>query len=130
MPGSWRAIDDHTVTFQPTDAGFTLGHTFSVELPKAATVTTKKGLAARSVLQWHVPDASQDRLEQLLAQFGYMPLTFVSKTKVPTDADAQLTAAVVPPAGALDVALEEHAEGAAVALDRPASRTRSTRARS
>jgi lipoprotein-anchoring transpeptidase ErfK/SrfK len=99
VPGSWRTIDDHTVTFEPADAGFTLGHTFSVQLPKAATVTTKKGLVARSVLQWHVPDASQDRLEQLLAQFGYMPLTFVTTTKVPTDADAQLTAAVIPPQG-------------------------------
>jgi peptidoglycan hydrolase-like protein with peptidoglycan-binding domain len=99
VPGTWKTVDDHTMTFQPTDAGFTLGHTFSVQLPKPATVTTKKGLAARSVLQWHVPDASQDRLEQLLAQFGYMPLTFVTKTKIPTDADSQLTAAVVPPEG-------------------------------
>jgi lipoprotein-anchoring transpeptidase ErfK/SrfK len=99
VPGNWRTIDDHTVRFQPTDAGFALGHTFSVQLPKAATVTTKKGLVARSVLQWHVPDASQARLEQLLAQFGYMPLVFVTKDKVASDADAQLTAAVLPPQG-------------------------------
>ena len=99
VAGSWRTVDDHTVTFQPAAAGFTLGHTFSVRLPRAATVTTRKGLVARSVLQWHVPDASQERLEQLLAQFGYMPLTFVTKTKVPTDADSQLTAAVLPPQG-------------------------------
>ncbi|MEA2874788.1 MAG: hypothetical protein QOH67_5163 [Hyphomicrobiales bacterium] len=99
VAGSWRTIDDHTVMFEPAAAGFTLGHTFSVQLPRAATVTTRKGLVARSVLQWHVPDASQERLEQLLAQFGYMPLTFASRTKVPTDADSQLTAAVLPPQG-------------------------------
>jgi peptidoglycan hydrolase-like protein with peptidoglycan-binding domain len=99
VPGTWHTIDDHTVTFEPSAAGFTLGHTFSVQLPQAATVTTKKGLVARSVLQWHVPDASQERLEQLLAQFGYMPLTFITKTTVPTDADSQLTAAVLPPEG-------------------------------
>jgi lipoprotein-anchoring transpeptidase ErfK/SrfK len=99
VAGTWRALDDHTLTFQPSAAGFTLGYTFSLALPKAATVTTRKGLVARRVLQWHVPDASQDRLEQLLAQFGYMPLTFVSKTTVPTDADAQLRAAVIPPEG-------------------------------
>jgi hypothetical protein len=99
VPGTWRTIDDHTLTFEPSAAGFTLGHTFSVQLPRAATVSTKKGLVARSVLQWHVPDASQNRLEELLAQFGYMPLTFVSKTTVPADADAQLTAAVLPPDG-------------------------------
>jgi peptidoglycan hydrolase-like protein with peptidoglycan-binding domain len=99
VPGTWHTIDDHTVTFQPSAAGFTLGHTFSVQLPRAATVSTRKGLVARSVLQWHVPDPSQNRLEQLLAQFGYMPLTFVTKTRVPADADAQLTAAVLPPQG-------------------------------
>jgi peptidoglycan hydrolase-like protein with peptidoglycan-binding domain len=99
VPGTWRTIDDHTVTFQPSAAGFTLGHTFSVQLPRAATVSTRKGLVARSVLQWHVPDPSQNRLEQLLSQFGYLPLTFVMKTKVPADADAQLTAAVLPPEG-------------------------------
>ena len=60
---------------------------------------TKQGLVDRSVLSWHVPDASQARLEQLLAQFGYMPLKFVSKTTVPRDADAQLTAAALPPDG-------------------------------
>ena len=99
VPGTWSTLDDHTVKFQPSDAGFALGHTFSIQLPKATTVTTRKGLVARSVLQWHVPDASQNRLEQLLAQFGYMPLRFISKTKVPNDADAQLTAAVLPPTG-------------------------------
>ena len=99
VPGNWRTVDDHTVTFEPSVAGFTLGHTISVKLPKPATVTTRRGLVARSVLQWHVPDASQARLEQLLAQFGYMPLTFVTRTKVPADPDAQLTAAVLPPEG-------------------------------
>ena len=98
VPGQWRTIDDHTVTFEPT-TGFALGHTISVELPRPATVRTKQGLVDRSVLSWHVPDASQARLEQLLAQFGYMPLTFVSKTTVPKDADAQLTAAALPPDG-------------------------------
>ena len=34
VPGNWRTIDDHTVTFEPTDAGFALGHTFSVQLPR------------------------------------------------------------------------------------------------
>ncbi|MDX6568577.1 MAG: hypothetical protein QOH15_1155, partial [Gaiellales bacterium] len=99
VAGTWHTVDDHTVMFRPSAAGFALGHTFSIQLPRAATVTTRKGLVARSLLQWHVPDASQNRLEQLLAQFGYMPLTFVSKTKVPTDAASQLTAAVLPPTG-------------------------------
>jgi hypothetical protein len=99
VAGQWKTIDDHTVTFEPSDAGFALGHTISVQLPRKATVRTNQGLVDRSVLSWHVPDASQDRLEQLLAQFGYMPLVFRSKEKVAADPDAQLTAAVAPPTG-------------------------------
>jgi peptidoglycan hydrolase-like protein with peptidoglycan-binding domain len=99
VPGQWRTVDDHTVRFEPSAGGFALGHTISVQLPRPATVRTKQGLVDRSVLSWHVPDASQARLEQLLAQFGYLPLRFISKTSVARDQAAQLTAAALPPDG-------------------------------
>jgi lipoprotein-anchoring transpeptidase ErfK/SrfK len=99
VEGQWRTVDDHTLRFEPSGAGFALGHTISVQLPRPATVRTKQGLVDRSVLSWHVPEASQARLEQLLAQFGYLPLKFISKTSVATDQAAQLTAAALPPDG-------------------------------
>jgi peptidoglycan hydrolase-like protein with peptidoglycan-binding domain len=101
VQGSWTHLDDHTLEFTPSGTGYPFGHTISVVLPKATTVTTKKGLDVRTALSWHVPDTSQRRLEQLLAQFGYMPLTYVYDQKggVPADVASQLNAAVAPPAG-------------------------------
>jgi peptidoglycan hydrolase-like protein with peptidoglycan-binding domain len=101
VQGTWTHLDDHTLEFTPAGTGYPLGHTISVVLPKAATVTTKQGLDARSALSWHVPDASQRRLEQLLAEFGYMPLKYVydKGQTVAADAAAQLNAAVAPPKG-------------------------------
>ncbi len=86
---------------------------------------------AKSVLQWHVPDASQKRLEQLLAQFGYMPLVFVTKEqRAATDADSQLTAAVIPPKGHWTWRWKKTPKRAAVAVDARRAEHRSTRARS
>jgi hypothetical protein len=101
VPGTWKHLDDHTLSFTPTGSGYPFGHTISVNLPKPASVHTRKGLVTRNALSWHVPDASQRRLEQLLAQFGYMPLVYEYDQKggVPKDAASQLTAAVVPPTG-------------------------------
>jgi peptidoglycan hydrolase-like protein with peptidoglycan-binding domain len=101
VQGTWTHLDDHTLEFTPSGTGYPFGHTISVALPKATTVTTTKGLDARTALSWHVPDTSQRRLEQLLAQFGYMPLTYVYDQKggVPADVASQLDAAVAPPPG-------------------------------
>jgi peptidoglycan hydrolase-like protein with peptidoglycan-binding domain len=101
VQGTWTHLDDHTLEFTPSGTGYPFGHTISVSLPKATTVTTTKGLDARTALSWHVPDTSQRRLEQLLAQFGYMPLTYVYDQKggVAADVASQLDAAVAPPTG-------------------------------
>jgi hypothetical protein len=101
VQGTWTHLDDHTLEFTPGGIGYPLGHTISVTLPKPTTVSTKKGLDERTAIAWYVPNASQKRLEQLLAEFGYMPLTFhYDKGALPSkDMTSQLNAAVAPPAG-------------------------------
>ena len=53
----------------------------------------------RRALDYPVPPGSQERLEQLLAQAGYLPLSFTAEDRVPLNRTAQLAAAVTPPEG-------------------------------
>jgi hypothetical protein len=101
VTGDWKRLDDHTLTFVPTGAGYPFGHTISVTLPKPTTVQTRKGqIDERASISWFVPNGSQLRLEQLLSQFGYLPLKFVYDHGAPSrDPVAQLDAAVTPPTG-------------------------------
>ncbi|MEA2458999.1 MAG: hypothetical protein QOC95_1971, partial [Thermoleophilaceae bacterium] len=101
IPGHWRRSDDYTLTFTPSAAGAPLGTRLRVDLPRAVALVAPGGAlhAARS-LAWTVPPGSTLRLQQLLADGGYLPLTWkpsggpVRRTTV-----AQVTAAVKPPSG-------------------------------
>ena len=42
-PGRWRALDAHTLAFQPTGFGFGLGEKVSVELPLAVHLAGQTG---------------------------------------------------------------------------------------
>jgi len=99
VPGRWRTLDDHTLAFVPSRFGFTFGSTVTVRLPSDVALASARGFAPRGVLRWHVPLGSQERVQQLLAQLGYLPLAFTSKQSVPANYKAQLDAAFAPPAG-------------------------------
>ncbi len=73
-----------------------------MSLPHAIEATGPAGEAARSVsqLEWTVPGGSTLRLQQLLAQAGYLPLEWSpSGGEVRRTPAAQVQAAVQPPAG-------------------------------
>jgi len=92
-PGAWHALNSHTIVFRPEGYGYGLGAHVAVRLP--AGVKLVGGRAA-----WRVPRGSTLRLQQLLAQLGYLPLRFDGPSVAPTPR-AQEAAAVRPPRGSL-----------------------------
>ena len=100
LPGRWRVVDDHTLAFQPGGFGFELGSEVRVVLPSAVGLVGQSGTSLTRVLQWEVPPASTLRLQQLLAQLGYLPLGWLPLTDPgPSSTNEQLAAAVSPPPG-------------------------------
>ena len=100
LPGHWRLLDEHTLAFMPRGLGFGLGTEVRVELPEAVHLAGQAGAALTSTLRWQVPAGSTLRLQQLLAQLGYLPVTWrPSAPAVAGSTGAELVAARVPPPG-------------------------------
>jgi len=104
IPGSWRASGS-TVEFVPKRGYPPLTHVKLVVPGGPSGVRSAGGglLATRVVDRFVTGTYSALRLEQLLAQLGYLPLTWEpapGAAPVPsTDANAQLSAAYSPPPG-------------------------------
>jgi lipoprotein-anchoring transpeptidase ErfK/SrfK len=91
--GSWRSIDSHTIEFKPSGYGFGLGTNISVDLPSGVQVVG--GHAS-----WTVPSGSSLRVNEILAQLGYLPLKWQPTSRpVKATLAAQLDAATKPPSG-------------------------------
>lgn len=99
MPGGWRLLDAYTLVFQPRGLGFGLGATLQVQLPRPALLAGEKGAKPRRVLHWQVADGSMLRLQQLLAELGYLPLSWQPAADPADSPQAELAAALSPPAG-------------------------------
>jgi peptidoglycan hydrolase-like protein with peptidoglycan-binding domain len=102
-PGSWQETDTHTLVFTPSGFGAPLDSELRIVLPRAVAVTqTAGGLAAASEqFAWTVPPGSTLRLQQLLAQAGYLPLEWTSASApVAPTAHLEAAASVAPPSGA------------------------------
>jgi hypothetical protein len=99
-PGRWRALDAHTLAFEPSGLGFGLGAKVRIELPVAVHLVGQAGVKLTRTLRWQVAQGSTLRLEQLLAQLGYLPLDWQSAAEItPASQSAQLAAALSPPPG-------------------------------
>jgi peptidoglycan hydrolase-like protein with peptidoglycan-binding domain len=97
VAGKWTQPDSHTIVFHPTGWGAPLASNVSARLPAAVTVN------GAHALTWHVSGASFLRLQQLLAQEGYLPVTWTaSGTDVARTRAAELAAATSPPDGRFD----------------------------
>ncbi len=106
-PGSWRETNSHTLVFTPSGLGAALDSQLRVQLPRAVAVTTGgSGLHTTNQIEWTVPPGSTLRLHQLLAEAGYLPVTWqpsggragnVSRTPI-----AEAQAAVEPPSGSFN----------------------------
>ncbi len=105
IAGSWQRVTPATVQFLPAQ-GFTQDTRVKVSVPAGSSGirSTSGGLLATQVVShFWTGSYSTLRLEQLLAQLGYLPLNWSpapGATVVPaTDTSAQLSAAYSPPAG-------------------------------
>ena len=100
-PGRWLTLDAHTLAFQPSGFGFGLGTKVRVLLPRAVRLVDRSGKTLTGTLAWQVPSGSTLRLQQLLAELGYLPLSWrqAAARSTPTSPAAQLAAAISPPPG-------------------------------
>ncbi len=104
-PGHWSQTNSHTLAFTPSGLGAAFGTHLRVQLPHTVAVTSGAGSALHSTSQveWTVPPGSTLRLQQLLAQEGYLPVDWQpSSGTVARTPSAQAQAAVVPPAGSFN----------------------------
>jgi lipoprotein-anchoring transpeptidase ErfK/SrfK len=96
--GKWIHVNSHTVRFRPSGAGFGLGTSPTLKLPGSIRLASGAPQAT-----WSIPPGTTTRLQQLLADQGYLPLDFnadgdpVGKTQA-----EQVSAAVKPPSGSFD----------------------------
>ena len=97
VAGTWSRPNSHTLLFTPTGTGFPLAATVDVALP---TTVAANNLEPTQTVSWTVADGTTLRLQQLLAQLGYLPLTWTaSGTATAPTPLAEVAAAVDPPAG-------------------------------
>jgi peptidoglycan hydrolase-like protein with peptidoglycan-binding domain len=99
-PGTWHAVNDHTIVFEPQGYGYGLGATVGIALPGGVSLVGGQRTGTSAAARWTVPGGSTLRLQQLLAQLGYLPLKFdAAGSGVATTPAAQEEAAIHPPAG-------------------------------
>jgi len=75
--GSWRVTEQHTLVFTPRSLGY--GFDAPVKLHLPAWVKSVDTHTSTRLLTWTTPTGSALRLQQLLAELGYMPLTWQPK---------------------------------------------------
>jgi L,D-transpeptidase catalytic domain len=100
--GRWHQADSHTLVFVPSGFGVGFATDLRVQLPRAVAVVGPAGRGLRTTrrLEWTVPPGSLLRLEQLLAQAGYLPLDWQpSGPPVARTPRAELQTAVEAPKG-------------------------------
>jgi hypothetical protein len=100
-PGRFTRPDAHTLLFTPSGDGFGVGTgTVHMTLPRAIALVSATGTTTTKRIGWTVPPPSTLRLEQLLAQGGYLPLDWQpSGDDVPRTRAAQAGASVDAPRG-------------------------------
>lgn len=92
--GKWKTVNSHTIRFVPSGYGYGLRAKVTVDLPDDVGISG--GAKAAS---WTVPAGSTLRLQQLLADLGYLPVSFTGSTTVANTVGAQEQAATNPPTG-------------------------------
>ncbi len=100
VPGRWVATDAHTLVFRPSGYGFGLDAHIHVKLPVTVSAISGDRLAPARTLAWRTPTASPLRLQQLLAELGYLPLSWSpAGADPPRTLRSEVNAALRPPPG-------------------------------
>jgi peptidoglycan hydrolase-like protein with peptidoglycan-binding domain len=101
VAGSWSQADRHTIVFHPKGFGTPFDTTLKAKLPQSVDVVQADGSTrAAKEVEWTVPAGSTLRLQQLLAQAGYLPVEWKpDASPVAKTPEAQVHAATDPPSG-------------------------------
>lgn len=105
LPGHWTAVDDHTLVFTQSGGGAPFNTKLTVRFPVAVGVADATGAETHTAtaFQLSIAPVAFERLQQLLAQEGYLPLDWTpAHTDVPRTMQSELAAAVDAPAGRFD----------------------------
>ena len=87
-------------SFEPRGLGYPLSSHIAVRLPEPVGLPQASGRRSTRTLEWDVRHGTILRLEQLLAQAGYLPLAWSPAADPPRPtARTELAATVDPPAG-------------------------------
>ncbi len=101
--GSWHTLSSHELRFVPTGYGYGLDQTVKVALPAGVRLSGGARDASSTSGVWHVPAGSTTRLQQMLADLGYLPMNVHYATAAPAKSvAAQLSAAVKAPSATLN----------------------------
>jgi peptidoglycan hydrolase-like protein with peptidoglycan-binding domain len=98
-PGRWRVTGLHSMVFQPSGYGYGLGANVKLAVPAGIGLVGGHITAQGSTANFTVPGGSTRRLQQLLAQLGYLPVSFTPTKPVANTLAGQLQAAQHAPAG-------------------------------
>jgi hypothetical protein len=85
--------------FRPRGYGFGLDTPVTLTLPRSVRIIGGQRGGSSTLANWTVPSGSILRVQQILAQLGYLPLRFRADRAVPSTPTAQESAAVNPPKG-------------------------------
>lgn len=98
--GSWSLVQGNKLVFTPATA-FRPLTTVTISVPAGLRSTTGSTLSRPYTVRFRTGPYSTLRLQQLLAQLGYLPLTWtpIGSQPAPSDTTAQLAAAYSPPPG-------------------------------
>jgi peptidoglycan hydrolase-like protein with peptidoglycan-binding domain len=102
VPGRWTTVDDHTLVFRPSGSGAPFDSRLTVRFPTTLLVADTTGAHAHTGtdVRLSIAPASFLRLQQLLAQEGYLPLGWTpARVDVRRTLQSELAAAVDAPAG-------------------------------
>jgi hypothetical protein len=105
VAGSWTQPTPDTLAFTPSGFGFGPGSPVTVTFARPVSVVGDSAAATRTVsaetYHFKVAAGSMLRLEQLLAQLRYLPLTFTPAPgmNMPTTLAAEVASMSQPPAG-------------------------------
>jgi L,D-transpeptidase catalytic domain len=99
-PGTWYEPNDHTLVFRPTGFGFRLGSAVHLRLTRALRDVSGTDPANVRTFSWRIPAGSALRLDEVLAQLDYLPLSWrPAEEGLANSAGADADAALAPPAG-------------------------------
>jgi peptidoglycan hydrolase-like protein with peptidoglycan-binding domain len=100
VAGRWRRLDTHTVSFVPSGLGFPLDTHVRVVFPDPVALASPGAEKVTRSLRWETQTGSILRLQQLLAEQGYLPVTWTPTGSAPARSiQKQLAAVADPPAG-------------------------------